>query len=83
MSEDPHERELTELEKQIAELELESADETSKKPEDTNKAKLPEETSSEADTYEEKSKEEWKTNDRKPDTKLTYTEEEIEIVEED
>jgi len=81
MSEDPHERELTELEKQIAELE--SADETSKKPEEQNKAKLPEETSSEADTYESKSKDEWKHNDKKPESRLVYTEEEIEITEED
>lgn len=80
MSEDPHERELDEIEAEIKELE--SADETRKKPEEPIKAE-PEETSKEAGTYEEKSKEEWKHNDKKPESRLSYNEEEIEVIEED
>jgi len=81
MTEDPHERELDDLEKEIKELE--SADENSEKPEGVASTG-PEETSKEADkTYEEKSKDEWKRNEKNKDTRLVYTDDEIDIQEED
>lgn len=81
MTEDPHERELTDLEKEIKELE--SADDTSEKPEESNKARL-KETPSEADkSYEDKTKDEWTRNPRSKETRLTYEDTEIDILEED
>jgi len=80
MSEDPHERELDELEKQIQELE--SADDISgTKVEPTDKSEK--QTKEAEKSYEEKTQEDWKRNDKQNDTRLQYQEDEIEIIEED
>ncbi len=80
MSEDPHERIIDELEKELEELK--SADEISEKQNEL--PPVPEQsTPKEADKYKDKNEDEWKRNDHSKDTRLVYTEEEIEVVEED
>ncbi len=84
MSEDPHPEPLSELERIEKEIkELESADDTSKRSDEDVPNASKDKTSEADETYEEKSKEEWKHNDKKTESRLILTEEEIEVKEED
>lgn len=75
-----------EAEKQIDKVykELESSNETSEKPQEVSTS-TSKESPSEDDkkTYEEKTKEVWTKNPKTPETRLSYTDKEIEIIEED
>jgi len=78
MSQDPHKRELDELEKEVERLQ--SSDEIDKSSEG-DKPKPESKTIEDDKTYEENTKEEWKRNDREKNTRLTYDDTEIEIEE--
>lgn len=69
---------MTPEEKELEKL-LESSDEPATKV----KSDEPTENKGEDDTYETKTKEEWTRNPRTTDNRLTYTENEIEVIEED
>ncbi len=81
-SEDPHERELDDIERQIKELESTDKEVTSGLK--SSEASLTKGKSDTVDnTYEEKSKDDWKRSEHKNEERLTYTEDEIDILEED